>query len=332
MPANWCSAVEKTLSEARSPVHPVRPAGFRRMDFLDLTRQSGGFAVQDFRSQADSGFQRAPIEALPDSRLQAPPRWRPAMPAGAGAPATEHRAQDTALPSADAVPSAFDSNQAEAIRQAAFEEGRAQGLREGQAQAEARWQAQQASAGEQQAQAMRELLERINDAVLQLREAPDTLHEPLKRLALHLAEELVLAELQVGAEAIDRLVQRCIDELQAGQQADVCIELNPQDLERLQSQPELELDRPKAWRWQAHEHLLPGSVRVRVDDATVSDLIEHRLQSLAAALLGQPQRWSAQSALRSDSISARFGQASPVSDVQPRAASATSEEQDDTNA
>lgn len=302
------------------------------MDFLGLARHTGGFSAQDFRSQVDTGFQRARIEAMPDSRLDAPARWRPtATPGGApGQPDAQ------GLPPSGAgeapEPSAVDAAQAEQIRQTAFEEGRAQGLREGQAQAEAELREQQASTQAQDAQALRELLERVGDAVLQLREEPDVLHEPLKRLALHLAEELVLGELQIGAQAIDRLVQRCIDELQPGQQAQVCIELNPRDLERLQAQPDLASDRPQAWRWEAHDNLLPGSVRVRVDDAMVTDLIEHRLQALAASLLGQPQRWSAQSAMRGEQISARFGQASPVSDVQPRPATGPAEGQEEADA
>ena len=319
------------MSEARSPVHPVRPAAFRPMDFLGLARHTGGFSAQDFRSQLDPGFQRARVEAMPDNRLDAPSRWRPAVPPGGATAQPDPHGQPASPAGESSAPSAIDAAQAEQIRQTAFEEGRAQGLHEGQARAEDQLREQQAAEGEQEARALRELLGRIGDAVLQLREEPDTLHEPLKRLALHLAEELVLAELQIGAQAIDRLVQRCIDELQPGQQAEVCIELNPRDLERLQSQPDLASDRPPAWRWEAHDNLLPGSVRVRVDDAMVTDLIEHRLQALAASLLGQPQRWSAQSAMRPDPISARFGQASPVSDVQPRPAADPAEGQDDSH-
>ena len=63
----------------------------------------------------------------------------------------------------------------------------------------------------------------------------------------------------------------------------------------------------------------------------VTDLVEHRLQSLASSLLGQPQRWSAQSALRADPLSARFGQTSSVSDVQPRPATDQAEGQDDSH-
>lgn len=307
------------MSEARSPVHPNRPAGFQPMDFLALGRQSGGFSAQDFRSQADQRFQHARIEAMPDSRLDAPPRWKPDAALHAVAPALP--ASPASPPADTSAASVLDAEQAEQIRQAAYEEGRAQGLIEGRAQAEEQWRAQAESSQAQESRALHQLLERIGVAVQQLQQEPDTLHEPLKRLALHIAEELVLAELQIGAQAIDRLVQRCIDELQAGQSVDVCIELNPRDLALLQSQPDLESDRPRPWRWQANDQLLPGSVRVRVDDAMVTDLVEHRLQSLATAILGQPQRWSAQSALRSDSIGARFAQSSSVSDVEARPAS-----------
>lgn len=298
------------------------------MDFLGLTRQSGHFNRQDFRSQADPGFRRVAIETMPDNRLHAPARWRPDSPSTDFATALAPAQPGGNTAGESPAPSDLDSLQTEQIRQVAFDEGFAQGLREGLAQAQAQHRQQMETAQQQHAQLMHDGLARMTDAVLALREQPDTLHEPLKRLALHLAEELVLGELQISAQAIDRLVQRCIDELQAGQQADVCIELNPGDLERLQSQPALESDRPKPWRWEPNADLLPGSVRVRVDDAMVTDLIEHRLQSLASSLLGQPQRWSAQSTMRSDRISARFGQAAPVSDVQARPSAGSPEQQD----
>jgi hypothetical protein len=43
--------------------------------------------------------------------------------------------------------------------------------------------------------------------------------------------------------------------------------------------------------------LRPGSVRVRVQDSVVQDLIENRLEPLARRLLAQPEAWMQQSSL-----------------------------------
>ena len=295
------------------------------MDFLTLPRSADSFNRPDFRSQIESGFRQAAIEALPDNSLRAPAKWRPnaeAASSGANGHPSDTEAGQPALPMlADAAPTSLvDEQQAERIRAQAFEEGLAQGRREGEASAEARLRPQIEQARSQGLQDIRGLMVQVGEAVASLRQQPDTLYEPLKRLAVHIAEELVLGELHTHADAIDRLVQRCVDELQASQDADVCVELNPRDLQTLQAHPELGADRPSAWRWQAVDALLPGSVRVRVNDAVVSDLVEHRLQSLAHTLLGQPQRWAQQTGLRADRLAERFSAEQAVSDVQPRAA------------
>jgi hypothetical protein len=65
----------------------------------------------------------------------------------------------------------------------------------------------------------------------------------------------------------------------------------------------------------ADPHLLPGSVRVRADDAVVSDLIEHRLETLAQALLQNTNPWQAQTAFQPDRLAARRGKAETVEDA-----------------
>jgi flagellar biosynthesis/type III secretory pathway protein FliH len=326
MRANWCWAEEKTLSDTHSPVHAAHTTAFKPMDFLSLARHTGGFHVQDFRSRADKRFHTVRVEAMPDNTLSAPSRWTSpegttGMPPAAGE-ATSCLPARSPQPPLDAE---LGGVQAEQIRASAFEEGLQQGRREGEALAQERLREQQAQAQQGEQDALRALLDKIAQSVQALQQQPDTLFEPLKRLALHLAEELVLGELQIGAQAIDRLVQRCVDELQAAQKANVCVELHASDLQRLQAQPALESDRPKQWRWLAADDLLPGSVRVRVDDAIVTDLVEHRLQSLAQSLLGQPQRWAQQTAIQSAPLAKRFASEAAVSDVQPRPAPVAAE-------
>jgi hypothetical protein len=55
---------------------------------------------------------------------------------------------------------------------------------------------------------------------------------------------------------------------------------------------------------EADPQLRPGSVRVRVQDSVVQDLIEHRLESLARRLLPQPEAWMQSSSLVQDKVDA----------------------------
>ena len=168
----------------------------------------------------------------------------------------------------------------------------------------------------------------LEATVQELAQSPEQMHEPLKRLALHLAEQLVLAELSISPQAIERLVQRCVDELAAQRGESVLIELHPDDLAPMQelramSAEGAQPDEPKkmpAWVLQANASLLPGSVRASANDAVVSDLIEHRLDDLARQLLAVPAPARRQSAFQSERLAARRAEVSQVLDAQPRMA------------
>jgi len=119
-------------------------------------------------------------------------------------------------------------------------QGQAQGHEAGMAQAHADAQAQmeqslQAHKAEMDAslQEQLQLLQQLNDKLSAFTSNPQDLFEPLKRLALHISEQLVLAELTLSGQAIERLVQRCLDEIDLHGQSAITIELNPQDKARL---------------------------------------------------------------------------------------------------
>ena len=126
----------------------------------------------------------------------------------------------------------------EEIRKQAFAEGLAQGLEQGQQRALQEQalseQAQQAAQAEAQT---RELLSQIDAQVASLVEDSSQLQEPLKRLALHLAEQLVLGELTLSPQSIERLIDRCIDTLDTPDSTGLVVELNPHDLATAGRQP-----------------------------------------------------------------------------------------------
>ena len=223
------------------------------------------------------------------------------------------------------------------LREQAFQEGLAQGLAQGHseglaqglAEGEALGRAQGETAGEErgmalglqqaeqaqepQLHALREqmqaqldpelaLLKEVTQRVQALVENPESFYEPLKRLSLHLAEQLVLAELTLSGSAIERLVQRCMDELDLHGQGLVTIELNPQDKARLEEKAG---EMMKNIHLQSVAQLKPGSVRVLANDTQVEDLVQTRLEALAHSLLGQPEAWREQSSFFKQPLSQR---------------------------
>ena len=166
------------------------------------------------------------------------------------------------------------------------EEGKVLGLREGEAQA-------RAAASEEMA-AQRVVFENAAHELHALIEDPKKFFEPLKRLALHVAEQVVLGELQTSTAALERLVQRCLDELDHPVHGAVVLELNPADKARLQVQGS---DLIKGMRLEAIHDMKPGSVRVFANDTVVQDLVEHRLASLASALQVDEAAWRDKSPL-----------------------------------
>ena len=153
------------------------------------------------------------------------------------------------------------------------------------------------------------LLKEVTDKLQALSDNPQALFEPLKRLALHISEHMVLAELNLSGQAIERLVQRCLDEIDLHGQSQVVIELNPQDKSRLQ---EMAGDVMSQMQIQAVSTLQPGSVRVLVNDTQIEDLVQNRMQSLANSLLTQPEAWREQSVFVRQPLAQREGQAQDV--------------------
>ena len=217
------------------------------------------------------------------------------------------------------APAEISDEQLEAIRKQAYERGLSEGRQQQLAEQQVNNEALEAQRKESDAAQTQALLQSIHYAVAQLHENPELRYEPVKRLAVHLAEELVLAELSLSSKAIQSLVERCIDTLDQPAAKQVLVELNPQDLAVLQAA--VAPDAANNWRLQAKPELMPGSVQVSADDAMVSDLVENRLRALASKLLAQPERWQAQSTFTPSNLQARQ-HSSPIEEVQVRPSTA----------
>ncbi len=169
--------------------------------------------------------------------------------------------------------------------QAVREEAFAEGLQAGSAQA--------LDEVEQERSSERELLRHLSIELRALHEDPQRFFEPLKRLAVRLAEELVRAELQVSGRVIHQLVRQSLEQLSVGADKAI-VNLNPDDLLRLQA---LGAPATAGLRLLGDPDLRMGSVRVRYNETVVQDLIENRLEALVRPLLNDPEAWLGQSSL-----------------------------------
>ena len=131
----------------------------------------------------------------------------------------------------------------------------------------------------------------------------------------------MLAELALDGGAIERLVQRCVDELAQHDESLVLVELNPADLAMLQELRERSgLAEGSALRLQPNDKLLPGSVRASANDALVEDLIGERLVALARGLAVDEPRWRSNTAFSPERIASDRLPSTGVEDARPRMA------------
>ena len=146
--------------------------------------------------------------------------------------------------------------------------GRQQGMAEGRAAASV--------SAEQEILQLRAVLQGLQSSLTDTRR----LFEPMQRLALHLAEQLVRGELEFSSRAIRRLIESAL--LEVDQKLAFSVRLNPEDLQLLRTS----LGEDDAMHMAGDPGLSRGSVRVEMDDGVVEDLIENRLDTLARSLLG----------------------------------------------
>lgn len=298
-------------AQAQARTVEVRPARvWQPTDLLHPIAPEGGFTATPWRIASSKDFDPHGF-ATPVIDLQA-----------LAAPSEDAPQADAASDTADTVSEAADAAPIppeHPIDAQALEDARAQGHAQGVAETREAMQAEMAQALQEALGEDGALLDKLRSALDDLQQSPNTFFEPLKRLSLHLAEQLVLAELQIDGSAIERLVQRCVDELAQHDESMVLIELHPDDVVRLQSMRERTgLNEGSALRVQANDSLAPGSVRASANDAVVEDLIGDRLSALARGLHIDEKRFAAQSAFNPKRLATDRLPSSGVEDVRPR--------------
>jgi flagellar biosynthesis/type III secretory pathway protein FliH len=221
-------------------------------------------AVSDdvFVASAEAIESEAQAPELESATEQEP---EPATPAVASAPATPDLSGEavTAL-----VEAAREQARAE-TRELAYNEG----LEAGKAQARAELQQEHDTQITQ--------LKTLQEALQKLSFDADALFEPVKKLTVHLAEQLVRGELAQSGQTISRLVDNSLRELNASGEKAVIVHLNHEDLEAY---------RPLVAQFGDSMILRPdsllerGSVRVSLDGSVVEDLMQRRIDGLKKSL------------------------------------------------
>lgn len=127
----------------------------------------------------------------------------------------------------------------------------------------------------------RELTQKIRMASTRVSE----FFEPVSRLSVHIAEQLVRGELTVGPVAITRLVQGCLDAIEerASKQEPV-LKMHPADLEMFLNGFDGE---PTGVSLVADDRLARGDVSLQMDHSVIDDLLSHRLEEIAQYVFGR---------------------------------------------
>jgi flagellar biosynthesis/type III secretory pathway protein FliH len=130
-------------------------------------------------------------------------------------------------------------------------------------------------------QQYRELTQKIRTASTRVSE----FFEPVSRLSVHIAEQLVRGELTVGPIAITRLVQGCLDAIEerASKQEPV-LKMHPADLEMFLNGFDGE---PTGVYLVADDRLARGDVSLQMDHSVIDDLLSHRLEEIAQYVFGR---------------------------------------------
>ena len=130
----------------------------------------------------------------------------------------------------------------------------------------------------------------FTDALRKAQSDTNAFFLPLKKLALHLAEQLVRGELTLSTAAIERLVDAAIKDIEQQGEGPIVVNLNADDHQQFSRHLSSDLAHLSL---RIDPELSRGSVRITMDDSAIEDLMESRLSALSNKLLGMPGAKSA---------------------------------------
>ncbi len=192
----------------------------------------------------------------------------------------------------------------EAVQQAAYDEGFAQGKAEGFAKGQeegsakgyeegvergyqegfAKGRAEGRAAGEQEGRELVERMRRIFDALAEpIRELDDSVEQALTELALTIARQIVRREIATQPDEILAIVREAIGLLPLSAR-EVSVRLHPDDARYLRDHLQGS-DEAAAWKLIDDPAISRGGCRVSSASSEIDATVEQRIEALAAALL-----------------------------------------------
>jgi len=130
-------------------------------------------------------------------------------------------------------------------------------------------------------QQYRELTHKIRTASTRVSE----FFEPVSRLSVHIAEQLVRGELTVGPVAITRLVQGCLDAIEERvSKKEPILKMHPADLQMFLNGFD---GKPTGVSLVADDRLARGDVSLQMDHSVIDDLLSNRLEEIAQYVFGR---------------------------------------------
>ena len=128
-----------------------------------------------------------------------------------------------------------------------------------------------------------ELIQQIQNASNRVSE----FFEPLSKLSVHIAEQLVRGELTVGPVAITRLVQGCLDSIEDRLSTkEPMLKMHPADLEMFLAGFD---EKPGGVRFVADDGLARGDVSLQMDHSVIDDLLAHRMEQITQYVFGSSE-------------------------------------------
>ncbi|MDG1156907.1 MAG: FliH/SctL family protein, partial [Litorivicinaceae bacterium] len=129
----------------------------------------------------------------------------------------------------------------------------------------------------------RELIQQIQNASNRVSE----FFEPLSKLSVHIAEQLVRGELTIGPVAITRLVQGCLDSIEDRLSTkEPVLKMHPADLEMFLTGFD---EKPGGVRFVADDGLARGDVSLQMDHSVIDDLLAHRMEQITQYVFGRSE-------------------------------------------
>ena len=164
----------------------------------------------------------------------------------------------------------------DAARQEAFAEGEAKGIEEGRRLAQEELADRQQQFEIDARDELRVFKSSIQEDLIQ----HNRLAEPLKRLAVSLAEHIARAELQLSDQSINNMIERVVSELEPSELQKVVVTVSPSWRNRIaENQFETLFE---DYEIRVSETLSDGSIRLSTEDRSIEDLVEQRIAQIAS--------------------------------------------------